>query len=145
VRTDANAPKHRGITWLAMPMSLPGIDIRPLPTLLGSGEFSEVFLENVSVPVECRIGAENDGWRVTNVTLSFERGTAFASDMVFLQQSVRDLAALAKEGRALVIATHDVRLTEMVGARVLDLLEGKLKDEGLRSAVGSASGSGETE
>jgi alkylation response protein AidB-like acyl-CoA dehydrogenase len=96
VRTDPNAPKHRGITWLAMPMNLPGIEIRPLPTLMGSGEFSEVFLENVRVPVECRVGAENDGWRVTNVTLSFERGTAFASDMVQLQQSVRDLADLAK-------------------------------------------------
>ena len=96
VRTDPNAPKHRGITWLAMPMDLPGIEIRPLPTLLGSGEFSEVYLENVRVPVECRVGAENDGWRVTNVTLSFERGTAFASDMYQLQQSLRDLASLAR-------------------------------------------------
>jgi putative ABC transport system ATP-binding protein len=59
---------------------------------------------------------------------------------------VRDLAALAKEGRALVIATHDVRLTEMPGARVLDLFEGKLKNEGSSAAVGSGSGSaGETE
>ncbi len=96
VRTDPNAPKHRGITWLAMPMTLPGIEIRPLPTLMGSGEFSEVFLDRVRVPVECRVGAEDDGWRVTNVTLSFERGTAFASDMVVLQQSVRDLASLAQ-------------------------------------------------
>ena len=94
VKTDP-AEKHRGITWLAMPMDLPGIEIRPLPTLLGSGEFSEVFLEDVRVPVECRVGKENDGWRVTNVTLSFERGTAFASDMYQLQQSVRDLADLA--------------------------------------------------
>jgi alkylation response protein AidB-like acyl-CoA dehydrogenase len=95
VRTDPDA-KHRGITWLAMPMNLPGIEIRPLPTLLGSGEFGEVFLEDVRVPVECRVGAENDGWRVTNVTLSFERGTAFASDMYQLQQSLRDLADLAR-------------------------------------------------
>ena len=96
VRTNPDE-KHRGITWLAMPMDLPGIEIRPLPTLLGSGEFSEVFLENVRVPVEHRVGKENDGWRVTNVTLSFERGTAFASDMYQLQQSVRDLADLAKQ------------------------------------------------
>jgi len=96
VRTDPNAPKHRGITWLAMPMDLPGIEIRPLPTLLGSGEFSEVFLEGVRVPVECRVGDENDGWRVTNVTLSFERGSAFASDMVQLQESLRALTTLAR-------------------------------------------------
>jgi len=101
VRTDPNE-KHRGITWLAMPMDLDGIEIRPLPTLLGSGEFGEVFLENVRVPVEYRVGAENDGWRVTNVTLSFERGTAFASDMVQLQQSVRDLAELARR-----VTKHD--------------------------------------
>jgi alkylation response protein AidB-like acyl-CoA dehydrogenase len=96
VRTDPNAPKHRGITWLAMPMTLDGIEIRPLDTILGSGEFSEVFLENVRVPVEARVGAENDGWRVTNVTLSFERGTAFGSDMYKLQQSLRELGELAR-------------------------------------------------
>jgi alkylation response protein AidB-like acyl-CoA dehydrogenase len=89
--------KHKGISWLAMPMDLDGIEIRPLPTIVGSTEFSEVFLENVRIPVENLVGKENDGWRVTNVTLSFERGTAFASDMVQLQQSVRDLAELASK------------------------------------------------
>jgi alkylation response protein AidB-like acyl-CoA dehydrogenase len=130
VRTDANAPKHRGITWLAMPMTLPGIEIRPLPTLLGSGEFSEVFLENVRVPVECRIGAENDGWRVTNVTLSFERGTAFASDMVQLQQSVRDLADLARKvTRDAASAWEDRGLRREIGhlAAELDALWAMVK------------------
>jgi alkylation response protein AidB-like acyl-CoA dehydrogenase len=97
VRTDPNAPKHKGITWLIMPMDLPGITIRPLPTLLGEGEFSEVFLDGVRVPVSNRVGAENDGWRVTNVTLRFERGTAFASDMYLLQEFLRGLAVLAKQ------------------------------------------------
>ncbi len=82
VRTDPDAPKHKGITWLMLPMDLPGIEIRPLKTVLGSSEFAELFLDEVRVPVSCRIGAENDGWRVTNVTLSFERGTAFVSEMV---------------------------------------------------------------
>ena len=95
VRTNP-AEKHRGITWLAMPMDLPGIEIRPLPTLLGVGEFSEVFLENVRVPVENRVGKENDGWRVTNVTLSFERGTAFASEMYQCRQSLRELVDVAR-------------------------------------------------
>ena len=96
VRTDPEAPKHRGISWLIMPMDLAGIDIRPLPTLEGEGEFSEVFLEDVRIPVENRIGDENDGWRVTNVTLRFERGTAFASDMIHLQAFVLDLIRTAK-------------------------------------------------
>ena len=96
VRTDPDARKHRGISWLIMPMDTEGIEIRPLPTLAGEGEFSEVFLEDVRIPVENLVGEENDGWRVTNVTLRFERGTAFASDMISLQQFITDLIDLSK-------------------------------------------------
>ena len=96
VRTDPDAPKHRGISWLILPMDADGIEIRPLRTLAGEGEFSEVFLNDVKVPIENRVGEENDGWRVTNVTLRFERGTAFASEMIQLQQYVRDLIDLSK-------------------------------------------------
>ena len=97
VRTDPEAPKHRGITWLAMPMSLPGITVRPLLTLAGSAEFAEVFLDEVRVPVANRVGEENDGWRVTMVTLSFERGTAFVGEVVACR---RVLGELATEARA---------------------------------------------
>ncbi|NNL68279.1 MAG: acyl-CoA dehydrogenase, partial [Myxococcales bacterium] len=96
VRTNPDAPKHKGISWLIMPMDLPGIEIRPLPTIMGESDFSEVFLEDVRVPVENLVGEENDGWRVTNVTLRFERGTAFASEMYQLQECLRDLVGVAK-------------------------------------------------
>jgi alkylation response protein AidB-like acyl-CoA dehydrogenase len=102
VRTDPEARKHRGISWLILPMRLEGIEIRPLPTLMGEGEFSEVFLEEVRVPLENRVGDENDGWRVTNVTLRFERGTAFASEMYQLQEWVRELVAVARR-----VTRHD--------------------------------------
>lgn len=92
VRTDPDAPKHKGITWLMLPMDLPGIEIRPLKTVLGSSEFAELFLDEVRVPVSCRIGDENDGWRVTNVTLTFERGTAFVSEMVDALRLIDDLS-----------------------------------------------------
>jgi alkylation response protein AidB-like acyl-CoA dehydrogenase len=92
VRTDPDAPKHRGISWLILPMDLPGIEVRPIETLLGSSEFCEVFLDDVRVPVARRVGAENDGWRVTNVTLSFERGTAFVSEMVDALRLAEELA-----------------------------------------------------
>ena len=96
VRTDPDAKKHGGISWLVMPMDLPGIEIRPLPTLQGDSDFSEVFLEDVRVPIANRVGKENDGWRVTNVTLRFERGTAFASEMYRLQERLAQLKQVAK-------------------------------------------------
>ncbi|MGW1866554.1 acyl-CoA dehydrogenase family protein [Streptomyces mauvecolor] len=99
VRTEpisAAVPKHRGITWLAMPMDAPGITVRPLRTLAGSAEFAEVFLDEVRVPAANRVGAENDGWRVTMVTLSFERGTAFVGEVVACRRTLSELAATAK-------------------------------------------------
>ncbi|MFG2714799.1 acyl-CoA dehydrogenase [Streptomyces goshikiensis] len=97
VRTDPAAPKHRGISWLAMPMDAPGVTVRPLRTLAGSTEFAEVFLDEVRVPVANRVGDENDGWRVTMVTLSFERGTAFVGEVVACR---RTLARVARTARA---------------------------------------------
>ncbi|MCL6291684.1 acyl-CoA dehydrogenase family protein [Streptomyces sp. 43Y-GA-1] len=96
VRTDPDAPKHRGISWLAMPMGAPGITVRPLRTLAGSTEFAEVFLDEVRVPVRNRVGAENDGWRVTMVTLSFERGTAFVGEVVACRRTLDALADAAR-------------------------------------------------
>ncbi|MGX1671427.1 acyl-CoA dehydrogenase [Streptomyces sp. NPDC055400] len=100
VRTDPSAPKHRGISWLAMPMDAPGITVRPLRTLAGSAEFAEMFLDDVRVPIANRVGEENDGWRVTMVTLSFERGTAFVGEVVACRRVLGELAAQArKNGR----------------------------------------------
>ena len=96
VRTDTEAPKHKGITWLIVPMDADGIDIRPLLTMEGSSEFCEVFFDDVRVPVANRVGDENDGWRVANVTLSFERGTAFVADVMQTEEFIRDLAVLAR-------------------------------------------------
>jgi len=96
VRTDPAAPKHKGITWLIMPMNLPGIEIRPLRTIYGTAEFSEVFLDEVRVPVANRVGEENDGWRVAMVTFSFERGTAFVSDIFESRVLLNDLARLTR-------------------------------------------------
>ncbi|MGW4910013.1 acyl-CoA dehydrogenase family protein [Streptomyces sp. NPDC004270] len=96
VRTDPQAPRHKGISWLAMPMAAPGITVRPLRTLAGSAEFAEVFLDEVRVPVANRVGAENDGWRVTMVTLSFERGTAFVGEVVACRRVLGDLARVAR-------------------------------------------------
>jgi alkylation response protein AidB-like acyl-CoA dehydrogenase len=82
VRTDPEAQKHRGISWLILPMDTPGIEVRPLRTVIGSSEFSELFLDEVRVPVANLVGEENDGWRVAMVTFSFERGTSLVGEML---------------------------------------------------------------
>jgi alkylation response protein AidB-like acyl-CoA dehydrogenase len=86
---------NRGISWLILPMDSPGIEIRPLRTLEGTTEFAELFLDEVRVPVGNRIGEENDGWRVTMVTLSFERGTAFVGELLEAMRLLRELHATA--------------------------------------------------
>lgn len=97
VRTDPDAPKHRGITWLIMAMDTPGIDVRPLRTITGVTEFNEMFLDEVRIPVVNRVGDENDGWRVAMVTFAFERGTAWVSDLLQSHQIVTDLSTLARK------------------------------------------------
>jgi alkylation response protein AidB-like acyl-CoA dehydrogenase len=96
-RTDPDAPKHRGITWMVMPMASPGITVRPMRTLTGESEFSEMFLDEVRIPVENVVGAENDGWRVAMVTFSFERGTAFVSELLGSMRLLTDLVEIARK------------------------------------------------
>jgi alkylation response protein AidB-like acyl-CoA dehydrogenase len=96
VRTDPNAPKHKGITWVICPMGLPGMDVRPIKTLAGNRDFCEVFYEDVRIPLRNVVGNVNDGWRVAMATLSFERGTAFMSEQVRLARRLDELVAVAR-------------------------------------------------
>jgi alkylation response protein AidB-like acyl-CoA dehydrogenase len=72
-RTDPEAPKHRGISYFALPMHQPGVEVRPLREMTGRALFNEVFLTEAVVADDARIGDLNDGWRVANTTLAFER------------------------------------------------------------------------
>jgi hypothetical protein len=102
---------NRGISWLIMPMDSPGLEIRPLRTMEGSTEFAELFLNEVRIPVANRVGDENDGWRVTMVTLSFERGTGFVGELL---ESVRLLGALTALVRRLGLG-DDAGLARKLG------------------------------
>jgi alkylation response protein AidB-like acyl-CoA dehydrogenase len=99
VRTDPAAAKHKGITWLILPMDTPGVRVRPLRTIVGSSEFSELVLDDVRVPVTARVGPENDGWRVAMVTFSFERGTAFIGDVIESRNLIEETVAIARAVR----------------------------------------------
>jgi len=74
-RTDPEAPKHHGLSYLVVDMHAAGVDVRPLVQLTGEAEFNQVFLDQVFVPVDQLVGPEHEGWMVANSTLSHERGT----------------------------------------------------------------------
>ena len=96
VRTDPDAPKHKGISCLIVDMKLPGIEVRPLVTLNGDADFAEVFFHDVRVPVDALLGPLNAGWQVATTTLSHERAGAarlYAEMQARLDELVNDLAA----------------------------------------------------
>ncbi|HVQ52960.1 MAG TPA: acyl-CoA dehydrogenase [Mycobacterium sp.] len=96
-RTDADAPKHKGITYFIVDMKTPGIDIRPLREITGDDLFNEVFFDDVFVPDDMVVGQVNDGWRLARTTLANERvamahGTALGNPMEELLRTVTELA-----------------------------------------------------
>jgi alkylation response protein AidB-like acyl-CoA dehydrogenase len=96
VRTDRDAPKHKGISCLIVDMRLPGIQIRPLVTLNGDTDFAEIFFHDVRVPADALLGPLNAGWQVATTTLSHERAGAarlYAEMQVRLEELVGDIAA----------------------------------------------------
>lgn len=74
VRTEPDAPKHRGISYLILDMNTPGIEVRPLKTMTGRAEFNEVFFSDVRTSQSQIVGARGEGWKVANTTLKHERG-----------------------------------------------------------------------
>jgi alkylation response protein AidB-like acyl-CoA dehydrogenase len=96
VRTDPDAPKHKGISCLIVDMKLPGIEVRPLVTLNGDADFAEVFFHDARVPADALLGPLDGGWGVATTTLSHERAGAarlYAEMQVRLEELVEDLAA----------------------------------------------------
>jgi alkylation response protein AidB-like acyl-CoA dehydrogenase len=73
-RTDPQAPKHRGLSFLLVDMKSPGVTVKPLRQMTGEADFNETFFDNVEVPRANVLGAVNDGWRVAMTTLANERG-----------------------------------------------------------------------
>jgi alkylation response protein AidB-like acyl-CoA dehydrogenase len=122
-RTDPDAPKHAGISYLVVDMESDGIEIRPLVQLTGEAEFNEVFLDDVFVPSDQLVGGLHQGWSVASTTLSHERGTVFAfKEQVVHEVFLDELFALAREGGSLDDVTKaDALAQSFVELRVLRL------------------------
>jgi alkylation response protein AidB-like acyl-CoA dehydrogenase len=89
-RTDADAPKHKGISYFLLDMKLPGIEIRPIEQITGGSDFDEVFFTDVRVPEDALLGPLNGGWGVAMGTLTNERGHIGAS-VISLARRLQDL------------------------------------------------------
>ncbi|OMC00547.1 acyl-CoA dehydrogenase [Mycolicibacterium fortuitum] len=117
-RTDADAPKHKGITYFLIDMKTPGIVIRPLREITGDELFNEVFFDDVFVPDEMVVGTVNDGWRLARTTLANERvamagGTALGNPM---EELLRTLAAQPDVDPADLDRLGELILTAQVGS-----------------------------
>ena len=100
-RTDPDAPKHKGISFLLVDMRQPGIEVRPIQMISGESEFNEVFYTDATCPKDDVVGGVNNGWGVAMTLLGFERGEAAATLPIRYQADLDRLFLLAKQfGRA---------------------------------------------
>jgi alkylation response protein AidB-like acyl-CoA dehydrogenase len=113
-RTDTEAPKHKGISILLVPMDTPGITVRPIPEIIRPEhpDLNEVFLTDVVVPATNLVGQLNDGWAMANGSLAHERGMVWVGAVMGLEES---LEHLLHEAPALLD-----RLTELERAVAVD-------------------------
>jgi alkylation response protein AidB-like acyl-CoA dehydrogenase len=95
-RTDPDAPKHAGISYLLVPMKQPGVEVRPIEQIDGSAEFNEVFFTNVRCPKDNVVGGVNNGWKVAMTTLGFERGTSATTGYRRFQKEFNEILQLAQ-------------------------------------------------
>lgn len=110
-RTNQDAPKHEGISFFLLDMSLPGIDIRPLKQMTGESEFDEVFFTDVEMPAEALLGPLHGGWGVGMAVLTSERGH-IGTSVISLERRLDSISRLA-EGRQLS-ATERQKLAKLL-------------------------------
>jgi alkylation response protein AidB-like acyl-CoA dehydrogenase len=97
-RTDPDAmPKHRGLSYILIPMDQEGVEIRPIVQMTGDAEFSEVFFNDARTAADNLIGEVNGGWKVAMGTLEFERGASTLGQQMLFQNELDEIIRIAKE------------------------------------------------
>ena len=96
-RTDPDAARHKGITFLLVDMRQPGVDVRPIRAMSGESEFNEVFFTGAVTPAGCVVGEVNNGWAVASTLLGLERGEEAATNPILFRAELDRLLAMARE------------------------------------------------
>lgn len=123
VRTDPDAPKHKGLSFLLIDMKSPGISIRPLKQISGENEFNETFFDDVEVPAENIVGEINGGWAIAMTTLAFERGPedALGRQVRFKQELDKLLLSAADLKRGNGKAIDDPVLRQKLAKSIIEV------------------------
>ncbi len=100
-RTDPDAPKHKGISYMLVPMKQPGVEVRGIVQPDGTAEFCEVFFTDARCPKNNVVGGVNNGWKVTNTTLAFERGQSATTGFRRFEEEYKLMVAMARENGAI--------------------------------------------
>lgn len=95
-RTEQGSERHKGLSFVFVPLDAPGVTVRPIPQLDGLPGFAEIFFDDVRVPVENRLGGEGEGWSIAMATAGFERGLMLRSPARF-QETAKRLVELYRE------------------------------------------------
>jgi alkylation response protein AidB-like acyl-CoA dehydrogenase len=111
-RTDPDSTRHAGLSYLLVPMSQPGIEIRPIVQMTGGAEFNEVFFDGARTAAENVVGEVGDGWRVAMATLGYERGVATLAQQIGFARELDQVIALAKRTGAVDDPILADRLTQ---------------------------------
>ncbi len=134
-RTDPEAPKHKGISYLLVPMRQPGVEVRGITQPDGTAEFCEVFFTDATCPKDNVVGGVNNGWKVANSTLAFERGQSATTGYRRFEDEYRLLVDTARENGRL--ADPQVRQRLMHYFTRIQIL----RFNGLRSLTSALNGS----
>ena len=144
-RTNPDAPKHKGLSYVLVPMRQKGVEVRPIRQLTGTSEFNEVFFDGARTPADHVVGEIDGGWQVAMATLAFERGASTLGQQLGFENELREVVEAARDSGAsrdpsirqrLAQAWIELRVMRVHALRTLGLAaEGKLGREAMVSKL----------